>query len=53
MKNSTIDALIVGAGPVGLTLATALSHQGLKYRLIEKNAAPTDSPRRWCYGAAA
>jgi 2-polyprenyl-6-methoxyphenol hydroxylase-like FAD-dependent oxidoreductase len=45
VKNSTIDALIVGAGPVGLTLATALSHQGLKYRLIEKNAVPTDKSK--------
>jgi 2-polyprenyl-6-methoxyphenol hydroxylase-like FAD-dependent oxidoreductase len=45
MTNSTIDALIVGAGPVGLTLAAALSHQGLKYRLIEKNAARTDKSK--------
>ena len=45
MTNSTVDALIVGAGPVGLTLATALSHQGLKYRLIEKNAVPTDKSK--------
>ena len=45
MKNQVIDALIVGAGPVGLTLATALSHQGLKYRLIEKNAVRTDKSK--------
>jgi 2-polyprenyl-6-methoxyphenol hydroxylase-like FAD-dependent oxidoreductase len=45
MTNSTIDALIVGAGPVGLTLAAALSHQGLNYRLIEKNAVPTDKSK--------
>jgi 2-polyprenyl-6-methoxyphenol hydroxylase-like FAD-dependent oxidoreductase len=45
VKNSTVDALIVGAGPVGLTLASALSHQGLKYRLIEKNAVPTDKSK--------
>ncbi len=43
--HSTLDALIVGAGPVGLTLATALSHQGLKYRVIDKNAAPTDKSK--------
>ena len=45
MKTSTVDALIVGAGPVGLTLASALSHQGLTYRLIEKNAVPTDKSK--------
>src|ERR1700691_5621987 len=45
VKNLAIDALIVGAGPVGLTLATTLSHQGLKYRLIEKNAVPTDKSK--------
>ena len=45
MKTSTADALIVGAGPVGLTLASALSHQGLTYRLIEKNAVPTDKSK--------
>jgi 2-polyprenyl-6-methoxyphenol hydroxylase-like FAD-dependent oxidoreductase len=45
MTHSTIDALIVGAGPVGLTLASALSHQGLTYRLIEQRAAPTDKSK--------
>jgi 2-polyprenyl-6-methoxyphenol hydroxylase-like FAD-dependent oxidoreductase len=45
MKNSILDALIVGAGPVGLTLASVLSHQGLKYRLIEKTPVPTDKSK--------
>jgi 2-polyprenyl-6-methoxyphenol hydroxylase-like FAD-dependent oxidoreductase len=45
MPNSKIDALIVGAGPVGLTLAAALTHQGQTYRLIEKAPAPTDKSK--------
>ena len=45
MTHSALDALIIGAGPVGLTLASVLSHHGLSYRLIEKNAAPTDKSK--------
>jgi 2-polyprenyl-6-methoxyphenol hydroxylase-like FAD-dependent oxidoreductase len=33
--------LIVGAGPVGLTLAIQLQSYGTPYRLIEKNAGPS------------
>jgi 2-polyprenyl-6-methoxyphenol hydroxylase-like FAD-dependent oxidoreductase len=40
-----IDALIVGAGPVGLTMAAALTHHGLTYRIIEKSAQPTDKSK--------
>ena len=40
-----LDALIIGAGPVGLTMAAALTYQGLKYRLIEKAASPTDKSK--------
>jgi 2-polyprenyl-6-methoxyphenol hydroxylase-like FAD-dependent oxidoreductase len=42
---SRLDALIIGAGPVGLTMAAALTHQGLMYRLIEKAASPTDKSK--------
>jgi 2-polyprenyl-6-methoxyphenol hydroxylase-like FAD-dependent oxidoreductase len=45
MNTSGIDALIVGAGPVGLTMAAALAHHGLNYRQIEKIAQPTDKSK--------
>ncbi len=32
-----ISMLIAGAGPVGLTLAAALRHQGVAYRIVDKN----------------
>jgi ribulose 1,5-bisphosphate synthetase/thiazole synthase len=34
------QVLIVGAGPVGLTLAVDLGRRGVRCMLIEKNAAP-------------
>jgi 2-polyprenyl-6-methoxyphenol hydroxylase-like FAD-dependent oxidoreductase len=43
--------LIVGAGPVGLTAAAALAHQGLKCRIIDKAPAPSDKSKAlvvWC-----
>ena len=45
------EALIVGAGPVGLTMAAALTHHGLKCRLIDKAPAPTEKSKAlavWC-----
>ncbi len=51
MSSSAIDALVIGAGPVGLTAAIALTHHGLKCRIIEKSAAPTDKSKAlvvWC-----
>ena len=44
MTNSTIDALIVGAGPVGLPGRRPIP-SGLNYRLIEKDAVPTDKSK--------
>lgn len=35
-----VDCLIVGAGPVGLTLASRLQQYGLSYRLLEKHPEP-------------
>jgi len=35
---STIDVLIVGAGPVGLFLANECARRGLRYRIVETNA---------------
>ncbi len=43
--------LIVGAGPVGLTAAAALNHQGLACRIIDKAPAPSDKSKAlvvWC-----
>jgi 2-polyprenyl-6-methoxyphenol hydroxylase-like FAD-dependent oxidoreductase len=39
MPTSSCDVLIVGAGPVGLTMAAALNDHGIKCRIIDK--APT------------
>jgi 2-polyprenyl-6-methoxyphenol hydroxylase-like FAD-dependent oxidoreductase len=40
-QSSQLDVLIIGAGPVGLTLALACARQGLTFRIIEKLAAPS------------
>jgi 2-polyprenyl-6-methoxyphenol hydroxylase-like FAD-dependent oxidoreductase len=37
-KKSSIDVLIVGAGPVGLTLANSLARCGVSVRIIEQGA---------------
>jgi 2-polyprenyl-6-methoxyphenol hydroxylase-like FAD-dependent oxidoreductase len=45
MPNSPIDVLVVGAGPVGLTMAADLIRHGLNCRIIDKAAAPTDKSK--------
>jgi 2-polyprenyl-6-methoxyphenol hydroxylase-like FAD-dependent oxidoreductase len=45
MPGSAVDVLVVGAGPVGLTMAAAIHQQGLACRLIDKAAAPTDKSK--------
>ena len=40
-----IDLAIIGAGPVGLTLANLLGQRGLSVRVIEKQPQPYDLPR--------
>ena len=37
--------LIVGAGPVGLTLAILLKQRGVAFRIIEKNAGPSTATK--------
>jgi len=39
------QVIIVGAGPVGLTLAIALGQRGVRCVLLEKNAAPSGLPK--------
>lgn len=39
------DVLVVGAGPVGLTLAAELARYGLSVRLVEKAAQATDKSK--------
>ncbi len=41
----TCDALVVGAGPVGLTMALELTRLGLSCRIVDKAAAPTDKSK--------
>jgi 2-polyprenyl-6-methoxyphenol hydroxylase-like FAD-dependent oxidoreductase len=39
------DALIVGAGPVGLTMAAELKRYGLSIRIIDKDSGPTNQSK--------
>ena len=39
------SVLIVGAGPVGLTMALALTEQGVPCRIVDRAAAPTDKSK--------
>lgn len=41
----TLDVLVVGAGPNGLTLAAELTRFGLSCRIIDKLAAPSDKSK--------
>jgi 2-polyprenyl-6-methoxyphenol hydroxylase-like FAD-dependent oxidoreductase len=45
MPNLAVEALVVGAGPVGLTMAAALHQHGIRCRIIDKAAAPTDKSK--------
>ncbi|HEY1067613.1 MAG TPA: FAD-dependent monooxygenase, partial [Pirellulales bacterium] len=45
MPRSSVDVLIVGAGPVGLTAAAALAQQGLTCRIIDKAPEPSDKSK--------
>lgn len=41
----TIPVIIVGAGPVGLSMALALARQNIRSLVIERNATTTQHPR--------
>jgi len=48
---ASVEVLIVGAGPVGLTAAAALIHHGVSCRIIDKAPAPSDKSKAlalWC-----
>lgn len=45
MASEKADVLIVGGGPVGLTLAAELSYHGIDTILIEKKSTTSDSPK--------
>ena len=41
MQTRTTDVLIIGAGPVGLTLAIDLVRRGIDVRIVEREVAPS------------
>jgi 2-polyprenyl-6-methoxyphenol hydroxylase-like FAD-dependent oxidoreductase len=43
--NPSVDVLVVGAGPVGLTMACELARRGVRCRIIDKAAAPASTSR--------
>jgi 2-polyprenyl-6-methoxyphenol hydroxylase-like FAD-dependent oxidoreductase len=43
--SETTQVLIIGAGPVGLTLALELEHHGIKALVVERNATTTRHPK--------
>ncbi|MGF1450166.1 MAG: FAD-dependent monooxygenase [Opitutales bacterium] len=45
------DVLLVGAGPVGLTLAGELLRRGVSVRLLERHSAPFEGSRAFCVQA--
>src|SRR3954465_10370469 len=42
---SEVDVLVVGAGPVGLMLASELRRHGASCRIVDRAAAPTDKSK--------
>ena len=44
-KNAAVDVVIVGAGPVGLTIANILGLQGVRTLIVEERATLIDYPR--------
>lgn len=45
MNDSSLTALIVGAGPVGLTMAALCHHHNIRCRIVDKSPAPTDKSK--------
>ena len=45
MRTKNIEVLIVGAGPTGLTLATALAARGIRATVVDRQAAGANTSR--------
>ena len=45
MATTDPDVLVVGAGPAGMLLASALHRQGIRYRIVDQDDGPTDLTR--------
>src|SRR3954447_20007822 len=45
LRGLPLDALVVGAGPVGLMLAAELRRQGAACRIVDRAPAPTDKSK--------
>ncbi len=45
MSSASCAALVVGAGPVGLTLAAHLHHHGLACRIIDRSPTPSQTSK--------
>lgn len=45
MRESTIPALVVGAGPVGLTMAAEFRRHGVAVRVVDRSPTPTDKSK--------
>src|SRR5215813_2389698 len=45
MRDTTTDILIVGAGPTGLTLATALAARGIQSTVVDRQATGANTSR--------
>src|SRR5437899_8067861 len=43
--DTSTDVLIAGAGPTGLVLALSLRHQGVRVRIVDKEALPGTTSR--------
>ncbi len=41
----TVPVVIVGGGPVGLSMAILLQRFGIEFVLVERNATTTDHPK--------
>ena len=45
MSQTTVDVLIIGAGPTGLTMACELLRRGITCRILDKTEAPATTSR--------
>lgn len=45
MNQAQTDVLIIGAGPAGMTLATALNRHAIRFRIVDRDDGPTTDTR--------